>query len=506
MDNKDQSLVIRRGWYELAPLYSRFMSGSPISLSEGSLSLIEESYHYLRDKALKDSDAYYGINTGFGSLCDVKIRVDELEELQYNLLRSHACGTGDTVPREIVRMMLLLKVMSLSQGYSGVSAELINRLIHFYNNNIVPVIYEYGSLGASGDLAPLAHLALPLIGEGEVWKENSITKTEETDIGAIELGPKSGLALINGTQFSTAYTYCSVMEGKRLLEWAVMISAISCDAFGCLRTPFDDRIHRIRQQKGQRLIASRILELLSDSELTSISGSSVQDPYSFRCTPQVLGASWDALMYAWEIVEREVNAVTDNPNIFSDSDGILTGGNFHAQPIAIVADYLAIALAEVASISERRLYQLLSGNRDLPDYLIDDAGYQSGMMIVQYSAASVVSHNKQLCTPSVVDSIVSSQGQEDHVSMAANAAVKLYKVVGNLRRVLAMELIAASQAIDFRKPLKPNERLQHLHASFRERVPFLDKDREMHVDIRRAIDFISENAPDIDLGQPDIQG
>lgn len=485
-------LTLNNQWYSLESLYQAFKQQTQVKLGTEAQSSITKSYDYLSERLGQGDLRFYGINTGFGSLCDVKIENHEIEELQYNLLRSHACGAGETIPEDMVRMMLLLKIINLAQGYSGVQPAVVSKLTEFYNEGIHPVLFEYGSLGASGDLAPLAHLSLPLIGEGEVWQNGQRTPAAGIVTSPIRLGPKDGLALINGTQFSTAFTYWSVMESRRLLNWAIRIAAISIDAFGCQREPFDARIHAIRRQKGQIEVAQSIHDLLEGSGLASLAGQYVQDPYAFRCTPQVLGATLDALNHAEDIVEKEVNAVTDNPNIFADSEGILTGGNFHAQPIALIADYLAIAMAEVASISERRTYQLIGGKRGLPSYLTQHAGKQSGFMIVQYSAASMVSHNKQLCTPSSVDSIVSSQGQEDHVSMAANASVKLKKVVENVERVLAMELMTAMQALDFRKPEVSAPTLMEIHQRYRDEVRFVNEDRPLYKDIEDTIRFMQK--------------
>ena len=482
--------TLNNQWYGLESLYQAFKQQTPVQLGAESQNSISKSHKYLSERLGQGDLRFYGINTGFGSLCDVKIENHEIEQLQYNLLRSHACGTGETIPEEMVRMILLLKVINLAQGYSGVQPAVVNKLIEFYNEGICPILYEYGSLGASGDLAPLAHLSLPLIGEGEIWQNGRRTPASKTVTSPIRLGPKDGLALINGTQFSTAYTYWSLMESQRLLDWAIRIAAMSIDVFGCQREPYDSRIHEIRRQKGQIEVARSINQLLDGSQMEDLAGQYVQDPYAFRCTPQVLGATLDTLNHVKVVVENEINAVTDNPNIFADSEGILTGGNFHAQPIALAADFLAIAMAEVASISERRTYQLIGGKRGLPSYLTQHAGKQSGFMIVQYSAASVVSHNKQLCTPSSVDSIVSSQGQEDHVSMAANAAVKLKKVVENVERVLAMELMTAMQALDFRKPHVSSPILMDIHQKYREEVRFANEDRPLYRDIEDTIRFM----------------
>lgn len=463
----------------------------PLRLAQRDIERIQACAEYLASIVDGDSPSVYGVNTGFGSLCNISIPADEITQLQYNLLRSHACGVGNEVPSEIVRYMLLLKIISLKQGYSGVRLATIERLIALFDKNILPQIFELGSLGASGDLAPLAHLALPLIGEGRVRMDGALKSALELDMEPLKLGPKEGLALINGTQFSTAYAAWSVHKAKKLMNAAIRIAALSMDAFGCRRTPLDPKVHAIRNQAGQQEVARRILALLGNSGMEKIAGSSVQDPYSFRCVPQVLGATHDVLGFVTQIVEREVNAVTDNPNVFYEEEEILEGGNFHAQPIALACDQLAIAMAEVGSIAERRTFLMVSGFRDLPVYLTKSPGVQSGMMIVQYTAASVASQNKQLCTPASVDSIVSSKGQEDHVSMAANAATKLRQVLLNVERLLAMELLVTAQAIDFRRPLKSSPELEAFHAAFREQVEFASEDRIFSEDIEAAVKFIA---------------
>lgn len=472
-------------------LYNVLSTEFQLIIHESDQARITECANFLNGFLESKSKSVYGVNTGFGSLCNISIPNEDIEALQQNLIRSHACGTGDEVPSEIIRLMLFLKIMSLKQGYSGVQLETVMRLSHFLNQNILPVIYQQGSLGASGDLAPLAHMALPLIGEGEVRIENQKTDASAIKLPPIQLGPKEGLALINGTQFSTAYASWAVMKGRRLLDQAIRIAALSMDVFGCRRTPLDPRVHAIRQQPGQINVAVQLLQHLNGSPLEKISGTSVQDPYSFRCIPQVLGASMDNLKFVEEVVEREINAVTDNPNVFYQDDEILEGGNFHAQPIALACDQLALAMAEIASIAERRIFILVSGMRDLPVYLTPEAGLQSGMMIVQYTAASVVSQNKQLCTPASIDSITSSKGQEDHVSMAANAATKLYRIIENVERVLAMELLVAMQALDFRRPLHSSESLEKWYNQYREMVSFADRDRPFFKDIARSVEFLN---------------
>jgi histidine ammonia-lyase len=449
---------------------------------------------YLEEKLTNTNARYYGINTGFGSLCNIVISAEETKQLQRNLVKSHACGTGNEVPLEVIRLMLLLKIKNLAQGYSGVRAELVDRLVFFYNQDILPVIYEQGSLGASGDLAPLAHLSLPLIGLGEVHyhgqKCDARKVLDEFGLSPLQLEAKEGLALLNGTQFSGAYTAWAVVEAHRLFKIADLCAALSVDAFDCRLSPFDERLHQIRNHKGQQKSAASILNWLEGSAIGLRPKEHVQDPYAFRCVPQVHGASWDALEHVSSVLLKEANAVTDNPNIFPDADVILSGGNFHAQPLALVLDYLAIALAEMGSISERRVYQLISGTRGLPSFLAENPGLHSGLMIPQYTAASIASQNKQLCTPASVDSIISSNGQEDHVSMAANAATKCYQVVKNVERLLAIEWMTAVQALYFRRPERTSPQLEFLIEDYRLLVPPITEDRMLYRDIEATIVFL----------------
>jgi histidine ammonia-lyase len=463
-------------------------------LSEESRNRILHCRKYLDHKLESTDEQFYGINTGFGSLCNIIISKQETQQLQHNLVTSHACGTGDLVPPAVVRLMLLLKIKNLSYGYSGVRLELVEKLIELYNHGILPVIFQQGSLGASGDLAPLAHLSLPLLGLGEVYYQGqrhvASGLLSELGISTLKLQAKEGLALLNGTQFSTAYCSWAVVKAHKLFRIANMCAALSVDAFNCRLSPYDERLHIIRRHQGQKQVAKTILRWLEGSLLESRGQNQVQDPYAFRCIPQVHGASWDALTHITGVLLEETNAVTDNPNIFPDSDAILSGGNFHAQPLALVLDYLAIALSELGSISERRTYQLISGQRGLPDFLISNAGLNSGLMIPQYTAASIVSQNKQLCTPASIDSIVSSNGQEDHVSMAANAATKCYRVVENLERLLAIEWMTAAQAMEFRRPSSSSPQLESLIEEYRELVPPLNNDRVLHNDIQATIAFL----------------
>ena len=474
-----------------------------LTLSEESRLHIHKSRSYLDAKIAESDKAFYGINTGFGSLCNVVIKDKNLSLLQENLVRSHACGTGEYVPQPIVKLMLLLKIQSLSYGHSGVHQDTVERLIDFYNLDILPVVYTQGSLGASGDLAPLAHLALPLIGEGKVWNGEEMASAKdilaEHQLQPIKLHTKEGLALLNGTQFMSAYGVHTLLKCHKLSYLADVIGALSIDAFNCNLSPFDPLVHLVRPHRGQVKTAERIVSLLTDSEIAQTEKVNVQDPYSFRCIPQVHGATKDTIAYASKTIKTEINSVTDNPNIFIEEDRIISGGNFHGQPLALVLDFLGIAMAELGSISERRTYQLISGQRGLPAFLIDNPGLNSGMMIPQYTAASIVSQNKQLATPASVDSIVSSNGQEDHVSMGSNAATKLYKIVDNITTILAIELCNASQAIHYREPLETAPFLTSFLTAFRSEVPFLDTDRILSDDIKKSRLFIEQFMVDNDL-------
>lgn len=449
---------------------------------------------YLDDKLENSDDLIYGINTGFGALHNTRIDKQDLEQLQFNLICSHACGAGATMPNAVVRWMLFLKIRSLSFGHSGVTLETVERLIDFYNQDVLPVIYSQGSLGASGDLAPLAHLCLPLLGLGKVSYQNEIRDAHEVlealGWAPIQLKAKEGLALLNGTQFMLACAVQGMMAAMMQIEKANLIAALSLDAFDCKLDPFHPAIHRVRPHAGQVQTAEMIQQLRQDSEIAKQAKVHVQDPYSFRCIPQVHGASQDALEYAFNVFLTEVNSVTDNPNIFPDEDLILSGGNFHGQPLALALDFMAIALAELGSISERRTYLLLSGQRNLPPFLVSNPGLNSGLMIAQYLAASIASQNKQLCTPASVDSIPSSNGQEDHVSMGANAAVKMLQVSDNLNTLLGIECMHASQALYFREPNTTSPELQTYLQSFRSHVPLIHQDRILSEDIRRAAETI----------------
>ncbi len=466
-----------------------------LELSEKAILNITRCRDYLDTKIETQEEPIYGITTGFGSLCDHTISFEELTQLQHNLVVSHACGTGEEISVSIVKIMLLLKVQALSYGHSGVQLETVQRLIEMFNYNVLPVVYQQGSLGASGDLAPLAHLCLPLLGLGEVYYKNTRLQTRDVfetfNWRPIELRSKEGLALLNGTQFMSAHAVYALIECLRLSDHADFIGALSLDAFDGRINPFHELIQTIRHHQGQIQTAANIRSVLDGSELINRPKKHVQDPYSFRCIPQVHGATKDTINYVMSVVTNEINAVTDNPTIFPDEDLIISAGNFHGQPLALAMDFLSIAIAELASISERRTYQLISGKRELPHFLVANPGLNSGFMIPQYTAASIVSQSKQLCMPASVDSIESSQGQEDHVSMGANAATKLCRVIRNTESVLAIELFNAAQALEFRRPAKSSPKIEKFVAEYRKYVPFIKNDELMYPHIQETIDFLS---------------
>lgn len=477
-------------------LYDVLTQRKPILLSADAKERIEKCRNYL-DKKLENNDApIYGINTGFGSLCDTQISNEDLGTLQRNLVLSHACGAGPTVPQEIVRWMLLLKARALSFGHSGVQLATVQRILDLLNNNLIPVVYELGSLGASGDLAPLAHLSLPIIGEGQVWQSEGHKATKEVywnlNWEPIQLKAKEGLALLNGTQFMSAYGCHLVMRSRRLMKWADLIAAMSLEAFDGRIEPFGVEVNAIRRQAGQIEVAENMRNILAGSELIKQPKKHVQDPYSFRCIPQVHGASRDVIAYAGKIVENEINAVTDNPTIFPDQDMIVSAGNFHGQPLALALDNLAIALAELGSISERRTYKLISGQRGLPPFLVANPGLNSGFMIPQYTSASIVSQNKVLCHPASVDTIDSSNGQEDHVSMGANAATKAFRVGQNVQRIMAIELMNAAQALELRGADKTSPTVKRIYDAFRQKVGFVHNDTYMHPLMEKSFDFLMQ--------------
>ncbi|MDD6537380.1 MAG: histidine ammonia-lyase [Prevotella sp.] len=469
-------------------------NGYKLELSDDARNRIIRCRKYLDEKIAKTTRPVYGVTTGFGSLCDVSVNPDQLAQLQINLMMSHACGVGDRVPNDIVKMMILLKVQSLSYGYSGCKLDTVQRLVDFFNNDIYPVVYMQGSLGASGDLVPLAHMSLPLVGLGEVeYQGKVISGAEMLKIFGwepIHLVSKEGLALLNGTQNMSAFAVWSLLQAQKLSDWADKIAAMSLDAYHGLLSPFTKAVHVVRPHQGQLDTAAHMMELLEGSEIAATPKDYVQDPYSFRCIPQVHGAAKDTIAYVKSVIDTEINSATDNPTVCPDDDLIISAGNFHGEPIALPMDFLSIGLSELANISERRIYKLVSGTRGLPSFLVAKPGLNSGFMIAQYTAASVVSLNKSLATPSSIDSIPSSQGQEDHVSMGANAAIKLYKIVLNVERVLAIELFNAAQALEFRRPEKSSPVIEKLFDEYRKVVPFIVNDEVMYPHIQHSIEFL----------------
>ena len=465
-----------------------------IELSDDARKRIIKSREYLDARIAKEENPIYGVTTGFGSLCNVSISKDQLSQLQVNLIKSHACGVGERLPNDIIKMMLLLKVQSLSYGFSGCKLDTVERLVDMFNNNIYPIILEQGSLGASGDLVPLAHMSLPLVGLGEVEMNGEVVSGEEMNRRMnwkpIELASKEGLALLNGTQNMSAQAVWALLNAQRLSEWADVIAAMSLDAFDGRIEPFTHAVHAVRPHQGQIETAARFRQLLKGSQLIARPKQHVQDPYSFRCVPQVHGTVKDTLRDVYSVIDTEINSATDNPTVCPDEDLIISAGNFHGEPIALPMDYLSIAMSELANISERRIYRLVSGLRDLPSFLVAKPGLSSGFMIAQYTAASVVSLNKSYAVPSSIDNIPSCQDQEDLVSMGANAAIKLRKVVANTERVLAIELFNAAQALDFRRPLVSSPELMKVHEAYRKVVPFIDVDVVMYPHIEESIQFL----------------
>lgn len=493
--NKAHHYIDSSHW-TLAEVDRIIRSGKPLKLADDTIQKISRCREYLDGYMSRDADPVYGVNTGFGSLCNTVIENDELSLLQENLVKSHACGAGKALHRDLVKLMILLKVKGLSHGHSGVQVATVQRLVDMYNHEALPIVYEQGSLGASGDLAPLAHLSLPLLGLGEVeYKGKQMSGAEylkEEGLSPLTLRSKEGLALLNGTQFMSALGVWSWLRSWQWLEGANLIAAMSLDAYQGLAQSFNHLVHEVRPHPGQQHVAKSILHFLEGSEILKTPKAHVQDPYSFRCIPQVHGATYDALKYVEQVFEREINSVTDNPTIFPEEDLIISAGNFHGQPLALALDHMAIAMAEIGSISERRTYKLVGGTRDLPAFLVNNPGLNSGFMIPQYTSASIVSKNKQLCTPSSVDTIDSSNGQEDHVSMGANGAVRTMEVVRNVAQVLGIELFNAAQALDFRRPLKSSPAIEKLHQEFRERVPFVEEDPVMYPLMREALCFVYE--------------
>jgi len=491
-----KEFVIDNTLLDIEAIYEIIEKDSILKLSDESINNVVECRNYLDKKISQSESPLYGINTGFGSLYNVSIEDKDLSKLQHNLILSHSCGVGEKTPLAIVKIMLLLKIITLSKGHSGIHLDTLNRLIFFYNNDILPVIFKHGSLGASGDLSPLAHLSLPLIGEGQVFYKGILKDASEVlkelSILPLKLRSKEGLALLNGTQFMSGYGIHLLFEAYKISHMADLISSISLEAYDCRVEPFDALIQKVRPHNGQAIVADRVNHFRDNSDISLMHKVHTQDPYSFRCIPQVHGASLDTICYAKSVIMNEVNSVNDNPIIFHKEDKIISGGNFHGQPLAYVLDFLKISLSELGNISERRTYNLISGQRGLPSFLVDSPGLNSGFMIPQYTAASLVSLNKQLSSPSSVDSIVSSNGQEDHVSMGANSAILLYDITENVKKILSIELFNAAQALDFKKPLKTSKRLNSFIEQYRNHVEFVTEDKIMSKEINNSLAFIDD--------------
>jgi histidine ammonia-lyase len=472
-----------------------------LALSDEAKRRIEKCRNYLNQKMETQKEPIYGVTTGFGSLCNISISKEQLSQLQKNLVMSHACGVGDEVAQDVVRLMLLLKAQNFCFGYSGAQLQTVQRLVDCYNEDVLPVVYQQGSLGASGDLCPLANLMLPaILGMGEVYWKGRRCDVQEVykHFGwePIVLQSKEGLALLNGTQFMSSYAVWSLLKARRLSRQADMVLSLSLDAFDGRIEPFYEALHMVRPHQGQLETAKAVREMTEGSEIIRRHKEHVQDPYSFRCAPQVHGAAKDTIRYVASVIETEINSTTDNPIVLPDEDMVISGGHFHGEPLAMVLDFLAIAVAELGAISERRTYQLIDAKRGLPSFLVAKPGLNSGFMIPQYAAASIVSQSKQLCTPCSVDSIPSSQNQEDLVSMGGNAATKCYKVCENTERVLAIELFNAAQALDFRhqEGLKSSPTIEKMVADYRKVVNFVDIDEIMYKHIHSSVKFLQEMA------------
>lgn len=499
--NKMETYAIGSGLLTYDLIEHILKSGAKLTLSDDARQKIQHCRDFLDRKTDESSEPIYGVTTGFGSLCSKHISHDELSTLQENLVKSHSCSVGTPIDYDIVKLMLLLKAHALSMGFSGVQVATVERILDFYNNDVIPVVYDRGSLGASGDLAPLANLFLPLIGEGEVFFQGRRIKSEDmlAQLGwrPIKLKSKEGLALLNGTQFMSANGIKALIDGWHIVHCFDLFGAMSLEAFDGRIEPFLECIHRVRPHAGQLSTAKIFRNLLQGSEIITRHKEHVQDPYSFRCIPQVHGAVKDAMIHVTNVLHTEINSVTDNPTVFPDEDLVVSGGNFHGEPLALAFDYMGVALCELGNISERRTAQLILGLRGLPEFLVAHPGLNSGYMIPQYAAASMVSQNKMYAWPASCDSIVSSNGQEDLVSMGANAATKLHKIIDNLHHIAAIELINAAQGLEFRRPLKSSPYIEKVLAELRKVVPFVEEDVVMEDYLAKTMEFL--NNFDIDI-------
>jgi histidine ammonia-lyase len=487
---------LRAGTLSLADLRKLYEQPVELRLDAADRARIHAASQ-LVDKIVAAGEAAYGINTGFGLLAQTRIADDQLAQLQRNLLLSHAAGVGAPLPDAVVRLIIVLKVNALARGFSGVSMELIEALLALLKHEVYPVIPAQGSVGASGDLAPLAHLSIALLGLGSVRVRGQTMPAAEglkvAQLQPVQLRAKEGLALINGTQVSTALALAGLFGAENVFAAAMIAGAMSVDALKGSDSPFDERIHQARGQPGQLAVAREYRELIAGSVIRAshVDCSRVQDPYSFRCQPQVMGACLDLISQCSLTLNREANAVTDNPLLFVEQGDVLSGGNFHAEPVAFAADTLALALAEIGSLSERRVAVLVDPKMSgLPAFLVENSGLNSGFMIAQVTAAALVSENKTLATPASVDSIPTSANQEDHVSMATHAARRLGAMVDNASAVIGIELLAAAQGIDFHRPARSSEPLEQVHAALRAEVPFYAADRYFSPDIEAAQSWV----------------
>jgi len=481
--------------YTIEDIYTMSFENQKISLSEKLIKSINNSRLLLENK-VADKKIIYGVNTGFGKLSQIKIKSKDIHILQSNLIKSHAVGIGPNTPKFIVKIMILLKIISFTKGNSGVRLEIVNALIQLFNNNCIPVIPSKGSVGASGDLAPLAHLSLVLLGEGTVIYDNNKIKSRKAlkllGINPIKLEYKEGLALINGTQFSTAYGIYTLYKINQILKIADVSSGMSAEALMCSKKPFYLYVNKLKPYIGQNNVSNNLLNILENSEIMESHSNCnrVQDMYSIRCIPQVHGSSRDLIKFSTKQINTEINSVSDNPLIFTNEKEIISAGHFHAEPVAHALDIAAIAMTSISNMSERRVFSLLKGEYELPPFLIDDPGINSGFMMLQVTAASLVSENKLLSNPSSVDSIPTCSDQEDYVSMAPYSGRKLLKLLKNTQAIFAIELLCACQAIDFRKPLKPAKLLNLLHKFIRTHIAFLDKDKMLKEDLDKMIELI----------------
>lgn len=509
MKTSNRTHEISSRYYTISDLQGVLETKPCLSLDQEVAAKIRRGEEFVREKA-KEDRYIYGVNTGFGALCETRVEAEDMETLQHNLILSHSVGIGDLAPERISRLTLFLKLLTFRSGHTGIALSTVQRLLDFWNHDVIPAIPRKGTVGASGDLAPLAHLSLPLIGLGKVYFRGEVVESrhvlEEMGWQPIQLKPKEGLALINGVQYITAFAADCLMNIDELLKSADVLAALSSQAFSTSRTFYQKAYHDTSHHEDRKIVAANLRKLLDNSNHHDLPtcNKSMQDPYSFRCIPQVHGAVRQAVGFAKGVIEQEANGVSDNPLFFPEQDEILFGGNLHGESPAMALDFLAIAVSELANISERRTYQLLSGVRGLPDFLVKHSGLNSGFMISQYTSAALVNENKVLCTPASVDTIPTCQLQEDHVSMGGTSAYKLCQIVENCEYIFAIELMTAAQAIELNDGLQLSPVTQNILKQFREQVPFLDKDRVMSEDIEKSHQYFLQIrrswAIDLELG------